>query len=63
MEIPYQHGASANLPKSLWAAITQPIDPYPILTGTRKFDVGIVGAGFMGLAAALKLSEQGAGLQ
>ncbi len=60
MESPYQNGAPAAPPKSLWTAVTRSIDSPPKLTGTQKVDVGIVGAGFMGLAAALKLTKQGA---
>ncbi len=60
MESPYQNGAPSAPPKSLWIAVTRSIDSPPKLIGTKKADVGIVGAGFMGLAAALKLTKQGA---
>ena len=48
------------MPKSLWAATTPELDELPTLGGSRHVDVVIVGAGFMGLAAALRLAEHGA---
>ncbi len=60
MERPYQNDTLCAPPKSLWAAVTRSIDSHPPLAGAEKVDVGIVGAGFMGLAAALKLAVQGA---
>lgn len=60
MERPYAKGIPSALPRSLWVAITRPINSHPALTGSEKADVGVVGAGFMGLTAALKLAEQGA---
>ncbi len=60
MEGPHQNGTPSAPPKSLWAAVTQSIDSHPKLTVAQKVDVGIVGAGFMGLAAALKLATLGA---
>jgi len=50
VESPYQNGAPSAPPKSLWTAVTRSIDSPPKLVGTKKVDVGIVGAGFMGLA-------------
>ena len=60
MESPYQNGAPSGPAKSLWAAVTRPIESHAPLTGKGKVDVVIVGGGFMGLAAALKLVDQGA---
>ncbi len=60
MESPYQNDTPSAPPKSLWSAVTRSIDSHPNLAGAEKVDVGIVGAGFMGLAAALKLAAKGA---
>jgi len=59
MEKPFINGKSAPLPDSLWAAITPPADAYPTLADDHTSDVGIVGGGIMGLAAALFLAESG----
>ncbi|MEO8488083.1 MAG: FAD-binding oxidoreductase, partial [Betaproteobacteria bacterium] len=48
------------LPPSLWAATACPAPATPPLDGSRHADVAIVGAGFSGLAAALRLAESGA---
>ncbi len=48
------------LPPSLWAATAQPAPDTPPLDASRQADVAIVGAGFSGLAAALRLAESGA---
>ena len=60
MESPHQNHTPSAPPKSLWTAVTRSIDSRPKLTSDEKVDVGIVGAGYMGLAAALKLVKQGA---
>ena len=60
MESPHQNGDPTAPVKSLWAAITRSIDSRPVLSGSQNVDVGIVGAGFMGLSAALQLAKQGA---
>ena len=60
MESPYKNGTPSAPSKSLWTAVTQSIDPQPSLTATQKVDVGIVGAGFTELTAALKLAVHGA---
>jgi glycine/D-amino acid oxidase-like deaminating enzyme len=60
MECPYKDGAPSAQPKSLWTAITRSIDLQPSLAESQNVDVGIVGAGFMGLTAALQLAKQGA---
>lgn len=60
MERPYQNDTPSAPPRSLWAAVTRSIDSHPPLAGVEKVDVGIVGAGFMGLSAALKLAVRGA---
>jgi glycine/D-amino acid oxidase-like deaminating enzyme len=48
------------LPPSLWAATARPAPATPPLDGSRRADVTIVGAGYSGLAAALRLAESGA---
>lgn len=59
METPFQKGRPAALPDSLWAAITPSAETYPRLEANVCSDIGIIGGGFMGLAAALKLSAGG----
>ena len=60
METPFSAGHAAPLPNSLWAATTAPLPRYPALSGTVRTDVTVIGAGFMGLATALSLAENGA---
>ena len=59
MERPFRAGAAAPLPKSLWAATTPPWPSSPELERDHKSPVVVVGAGFMGLSAALRLAERG----
>ncbi len=47
------------LPNSLWAATAVPPAETPPLTGERRADAVVVGAGFTGLSAALHLAEAG----
>lgn len=60
MEVPFHSGRPRELPPSLWAAITAADQRQSRLRGDRQADIGIVGAGFLGLAAALELAEAGA---
>ena len=46
-------------PASYYAATRTPLDPFPALAGEGRADVAIVGAGFMGLSAALHLAQAG----
>lgn len=48
------------MPPSVWAATAPPGPPTPILRGTVKCDIAIIGAGYTGLSAALHLAEHGA---
>jgi glycine/D-amino acid oxidase-like deaminating enzyme len=48
------------LPPSLWAATARPAPATPRLEASLRVDVAIVGAGYSGLAAALRLREAGA---
>ena len=59
METPFSAGHSAPLPDSLWAATTDSLPRYPALPGTVRTYVTVIGAGFMGLATALSLAENG----
>jgi len=59
MEAPFRNGIPTPLPASLWAAVTREGDTFPPLAANTTCDVGIVGGGFMGLAAALQLAEKG----
>lgn len=59
MEMPFSAGHSTPLPASLWAATTPFEKPLPPLSESLNNDVTIIGAGFMGLAAALELAESG----
>lgn len=45
---------------SIWAATAAPAPDTPPLTGAARCDVLVVGAGFTGLTAALRLAEGGA---
>lgn len=47
------------MPRSLWATVTPPIAAFEQLSGERRCDVAVIGAGFMGLSAALHLAESG----
>ena len=49
-----------ELSDSLWAATAPPAIPTPPLEGERRCDIAIVGGGYTGLSAALRLSEGGA---
>lgn len=58
METPYHDGRAANMPESLWAATTRPLGPTPRPSEGGRFDVIVVGGGFMGVATALALAER-----
>jgi glycine/D-amino acid oxidase-like deaminating enzyme len=51
---------SLALPPSLWSATARPAPATPALDQSRRADVAIVGGGYSGLAAALRLAESGA---
>jgi glycine/D-amino acid oxidase-like deaminating enzyme len=57
--MPYQ-SPRLSLPPSLWVATARPAPATPQLDESRHADVAIVGAGFSGLAAALRLAESSA---
>ena len=59
MESPHPSDRVAMSPESLWEATTPAIDAFEPLVADTRVDVAIVGAGFMGLSAALHLAERG----
>lgn len=59
VETPFAHGKSTPLPASLWAAVSPTTADFPKLTENARCDVGIIGAGFSGLSAALHLATVG----
>jgi glycine/D-amino acid oxidase-like deaminating enzyme len=59
METPHPPDRVAASPDSLWAATTPAISVFEPLGADVRVDVAVVGAGFMGLSAALHLAEQG----
>lgn len=46
--------------RSLWAATAPPAPDAPPLRGDARCDVAVVGGGYLGLSAALRLAEKGA---
>ena len=58
--MPNESSPSLQLPPSLWVATARPAPETPSLDASRKADIAIIGAGFSGLAAALRLAESGA---
>lgn len=50
---------SRDWPDSLWKATATPLAPLPCLAAGIETRVGIVGAGYTGLSAALHLAERG----
>ena len=48
-----------GLSPSLWAATAPPAAPTPPLREDRSVDVCVIGGGYLGLSAALRLAERG----
>ena len=48
------------LSHGLWEATAPPAPPTPQIVGEAKADVAVVGCGYTGLSAALRLAEAGA---
>ncbi|MET1028820.1 MAG: FAD-dependent oxidoreductase, partial [Dongiaceae bacterium] len=53
---------SPSLPRSLWAATAAPAVAAPPLAADTSTDIVVIGAGFVGLNAALRLLERGRGV-
>ncbi|ODN69610.1 NAD(P)/FAD-dependent oxidoreductase [Methylobrevis pamukkalensis] len=53
-----EHGGAAHAP-SWYAASAGPLPAFPRLEGETRADVVVVGAGYTGLATALRLAERG----
>jgi gamma-glutamylputrescine oxidase len=54
----HANDAQGEYPASYYAATRTPLDPFPTLKGDVRADVAVVGAGYMGLSAALHLAER-----
>ena len=59
MDLLYGHEDVGTYPNSYYAATANPMPQYPALDGDLDCDVGIIGAGYTGLSAALHLAERG----
>ncbi|OYX25758.1 MAG: oxidoreductase [Rhodobacterales bacterium 32-66-7] len=59
MNLLYANDRVGEYPPSYYAATRTKLDPFPPLAGEVQADVAIVGAGYMGLSAALHLAEKG----
>lgn len=59
MDLLYGHDKKGTYPDSYYKATANPMPEYPTLDGDMECDVGIVGAGYTGLSAALHLAERG----
>ncbi|MDP5307598.1 NAD(P)/FAD-dependent oxidoreductase [Paracoccus spongiarum] len=59
MNLLYANDRRGSYPRSVYADTCQPLPPFPALRGETRADVGIVGAGYTGLSAALHLARRG----
>ena len=59
MNVLYSNDTQGNYPDSWYLATAQPLDAFPSLKGSKKYDICIVGAGYTGLSSALHLSNLG----
>lgn len=59
MNLLHVNDRAGEYPASYYAATRTPLSPLPALTGDVTADVGIVGAGYTGLSAALHLAQAG----
>jgi gamma-glutamylputrescine oxidase len=59
MDLLHVNDRRGEYPASYYAATRTALDPFPALEGEVRADVAVVGAGYMGLSAALHLAEKG----
>lgn len=59
MNLLHVNDRRGEYPASYYAATATPLDRFPILKGTTKADVCVVGGGYTGLSAALHLAQKG----
>ncbi|WP_227267417.1 NAD(P)/FAD-dependent oxidoreductase [Roseobacter weihaiensis] len=59
MDLLYANDTQGAYPQSWYAATTEPLAPYPVLTGSERADICVIGAGYTGLSAALHLAQAG----
>ena len=59
MNLLYSNDTQGNYPQSWYSATAEPLNAFPNLKGSRKYDICIVGAGYTGLSSALHLSSLG----
>jgi glycine/D-amino acid oxidase-like deaminating enzyme len=52
-------GGTGEVEYSTYGWLNPPADPLPALTGEIRADVAVIGAGYTGMAAALRLAERG----
>ena len=58
MNLLYSNDTQGNYPQS-GTTIAEPLNAFPNLKGSKKYDICIVGAGYTGLSSALHLSSLG----
>ena len=59
MNLLYSNDTQGKYPDSWYSATAQPLNAFPSLKGSKKYDICIVGAGYTGLSSALHLSNLG----
>ncbi|SDW95366.1 NAD(P)/FAD-dependent oxidoreductase [Roseicitreum antarcticum] len=59
MNLLHANDRAGEYPPSYYAATATPLAPLPALSGDKRADVCIVGAGYTGLSAALHLAQAG----
>ena len=59
MNLLYSNDTQGNYPQSWYSATAEPLNAFPNLKGSKKYDICIVGAGYTGLSSALHLSSLG----
>lgn len=59
MDLLYANDTQGAYPPSWYAATTDALAPYPVLAGSERADICVIGAGYTGLSAALHLAQAG----